>query len=274
MRRISLIRSRPSKRKCLSAAVSGGISNVSFSFRGNNTVREALHSVFLYHAIRNGLNFGIVNPAQLAVYEELPEELRTAAEDVILNRHEKAGERLVETAMEYQRETSSEVTQQNWRGEGLESRITHAMLKGDDAFIEADMEEALGRYPNPVEIIEGPLMNAMKQVGVLFGEGKMFLPQVVKSAPCHEKSGRKTECRTSRRPKRGSASSGAGTILMATVKGDVHDIGKNIAGVVLQCNNYKVIDLGRDGSSADHSGYRRTGACRYDRTERADYAFP
>ncbi|OQA88843.1 MAG: Methionine synthase [Lentisphaerae bacterium ADurb.Bin242] len=223
--------------------VSGGISNVSFSFRGNNTVREALHSVFLYHAIRSGLNFGIVNPAQLAVYEELPEELRIAAEDVILNRHENAGERLVETAMKYQKEVSSEVRKLDWRGESLERRIAHAMLQGDDSFIEADMEEALGRWSDPVEIIEGPLMDAMKQVGILFSSGKMFLPQVVKSARVMKKAVAKLMPHIEA-ARKDSASSSAGTILMATVKGDVHDIGKNIAGVVLQCNNYKIIDLG------------------------------
>lgn len=222
---------------------SGGISNVSFSFRGNNPVREALHSVFLYHAIRNGLNFGIVNPAQLAIYEELPEDLRTAAEDVILNRSGNAGEKLLEAAMKYQKDSSSETRKLDWRGESLERRIAHAMLQGDDSFIETDMEEALGRWSDPVDIIEGPLMNAMKQVGVLFGCGKMFLPQVVKSARVMKRAVAKLMPRIEA-ARKDAPSSSAGTILMATVKGDVHDIGKNIAGVVLQCNNYKIIDLG------------------------------
>ena len=225
--------------------VSGGISNVSFSFRGNNTVREALHSVFLYHAIRNGMDFGIVNPAQLAIYEELPEDLRTAAEDVILNRAENAGDTLLEIAARYHKDpkTAQELSPA-WRSEPLEKRIEHAMLRGDDSYISEDMEEALQQWSDPVGIIEGPLMNAMKRIGTLFGEGKMFLPQVVKSARVMKAAVAKLMPAIEDSRKNSGTAADNGTILMATVKGDVHDIGKNIASVVLQCNNYKIIDLG------------------------------
>ena len=226
--------------------ISGGVSNVSFAFRGNNTVREALHSVFLYHAIRNGMDMGIVNPGQLAVYEELPADLREAAEDVILNRRPDAAERLIEIAAHCSADASAQAksASPDWRNEPLSARIAHAMLKGDDAFIEADMDEALGAFADPVDIIEGPLMAAMKQVGTLFGEGKMFLPQVVKSARVMKKAvGKLLPVIEARKGASGTASSG-GTIVIATVKGDVHDIGKNIAGVVLQCNNYRIVDLG------------------------------
>lgn len=228
--------------------VSGGISNVSFSFRGNNPVREALHSVFLYHAISNGMDFGIVNPAQLAIYEELPPDLRKAAQDVILNTDPGAPERLLEVSTSFGKETSvSSGTGSSplWRKESLARRVEYAMLHGDDSFIAEDMEEALRQYADPVEIIEGPLMAAMKRVGVLFGEGKMFLPQVVKSARVMKGAvgilmPRIEEIRSGN----GEKVSSNGTILFATVKGDVHDIGKNIASVVLQCNNYRILDLG------------------------------
>ena len=225
--------------------VSGGISNVSFSFRGNNTIREALHCVFLYHAIRNGMDFGIVNPAQLAIYEELPDDLRQCAEAVILNTDPSAAEKLLEVAEKY-RKTPGETANVSpaWREEPLEKRIEHAMLHGDDSFIEADVEEALGVYSGPVAIIEGPLMNAMKRVGELFGAGKMFLPQVVKSARVMKTAVARLMPLIEAAGKESGAGSSNGTILLATVKGDVHDIGKNIAGVVLQCNNYKIIDLG------------------------------
>ena len=225
--------------------VSGGISNVSFSFRGNNTIREALHCVFLYHAIRNGMDFGIVNPAQLAIYEELPEDLRRCAEAVILNTDPHAAEELLKVAEKY-RKTPGETMNVSpaWREEPLEKRIEHAMLHGDDSFIEADMDEALKTYPGPVAIIEGPLMNAMKRVGELFGAGKMFLPQVVKSARVMKSAVAKLMPLIEAAGKESGTGSSNGTILLATVKGDVHDIGKNIAGVVLQCNNYKIVDLG------------------------------
>ena len=225
--------------------VSGGISNVSFSFRGNNTIREALHCVFLYHAIRNGMDFGIVNPAQLAIYEELPEDLRRCAEAVILNTDPDAAEKLLQVAEKYRKiPGESANVSPAWREESLEKRIEHAMLHGDDSFIEADMDEALKAYPTPVAIIEGPLMNAMKRVGELFGAGKMFLPQVVKSARVMKSAVAKLMPLIEAAGKGSGEGSSNGTILLATVKGDVHDIGKNIAGVVLQCNNYKIIDLG------------------------------
>ena len=225
--------------------ISGGISNVSFSFRGNNTIREALHCVFLYHAIRNGLNFGIVNPAQLAIYEELPDDLRRCAEAVILNTAPDAAEELLEVAEKYKKTPGGNANlSPAWREEPLEKRIEHAMLSGDDSFMKDDIAEALKVYPGPVAIIEGPLMNAMKRIGELFGAGKMFLPQVVKSARVMK--GAVAELMPLIQSAESSSLSTAsnGTILLATVKGDVHDIGKNIAGVVLQCNNYKIIDLG------------------------------
>ncbi|WP_129140303.1 methionine synthase [Modicisalibacter coralii] len=226
------------------AMVSGGVSNVSFSFRGNNTVREAIHSVFLYHAIQAGLTMGIVNAGQLAVYDDLPGELREAVEDVVLNRRADATERLLELAERYKDDGSGATRKEDleWRGWEVEKRIEHALVKGITSYIEEDTELARQRAERPIEVIEGPLMDGMNVVGDLFGAGKMFLPQVVKSARVMkqavaylipyieaEKSG-ETQAK--------------GKIVMATVKGDVHDIGKNIVGVVLQCNNYEVIDLG------------------------------
>ncbi len=226
------------------ARVSGGISNVSFSFRGNNPVREAIHAVFLYHAIRAGLDMGIVNPGQLAVYEEIPEELRERVEDVVLNRRPDATERLLEIADRYKGDGARTEKQEDlaWRSWPVEERITHALVKGIDAYIEEDTELLRQQVDDPVKVIEGPLMAGMSVVGDLFGEGKMFLPQVVKSARVMKKAvaylipyieaNKKADDRA------------AGKILLATVKGDVHDIGKNIVGVVLQCNNFEVIDLG------------------------------
>tara|TARA_R110000772_G_scaffold223149_1_gene333592 strand:- start:63892 stop:67581 length:3690 start_codon:yes stop_codon:yes gene_type:complete len=226
------------------ALISGGVSNVSFSFRGNNVVREAIHSVFLYHAIRAGMNMGIVNAGQLAVYDELPGELRDAVEDVILNRSDNGTERLLELAETYRDSGggTARVEDLSWREAPVAKRIEHALVKGINTWIVEDAEEARHTFARPIEVIEGPLMDGMNVVGDLFGDGKMFLPQVVKSArvmkqavaylqPFIEKE--KTE-----------ATQTNGKILMATVKGDVHDIGKNIVGVVLQCNNYEVIDLG------------------------------
>jgi len=226
------------------AGVSGGVSNVSFSFRGNNPVREAIHSVFLYYAIKAGLNMGIVNAGQLAVYDDLPAELKDKVEDVILNRHAGATEALLEIAEKYRGDGSSGEKKEDleWRSWPIAKRIEHALVKGVSTFIEADTEEARQHYPRPLDVIEGPLMDGMNVVGDLFGEGKMFLPQVVKSARVMKQSvaylqpfieAEKTE-----------ASKPNGKILMATVKGDVHDIGKNIVGVVLQCNNFEVVDLG------------------------------
>ncbi len=236
------------------ALVSGGISNVSFSFRGNNPVREAIHSVFLFHAIAAGLDMAIVNAGALAVYDELEPELRDRIEDVILNRRPDSTERLLEVAQRYQGtgERESEEVQQAWRSLPVDERITHALVKGLDAQVEADTEELraaiLERGGRPIEVIEGPLMAGMNVVGDLFGAGKMFLPQVVKSARVMKKAVAylipfiEEEKRLD--PTLAQAKDTNGTIVMATVKGDVHDIGKNIVGVVLQCNNYEVIDLG------------------------------
>ncbi|MCB1645270.1 MAG: methionine synthase, partial [Pseudomonadales bacterium] len=224
------------------AKISGGISNVSFSFRGNNQVREAIHAVFLYHAIRAGLTMGIVNAGQLALYEEIPQELRDRVEDVILNRRADASERLLEIADRYTGGGARASTEDlAWREWPVEERLAHALVKGINTYVTEDTEEARLQYDRPIEVIEGPLMQGMNKVGDLFGAGKMFLPQVVKSARVMKQSvahlvpyieAEKTE-----------ASKPKGKILMATVKGDVHDIGKNIVGVVLQCNNYDVVDL-------------------------------
>ena len=232
------------------ALVSGGVSNVSFSFRGNNRVREAIHSVFLYHGIQHGLDMGIVNPSQLEVYDEIPAELLTLVEDVVLNRRDDATERLLDYA-DKNKETVKKESKQDleWRNESIEQRLSHALIKGIIDFIDEDTEEARQKYGRPLHVIEGPLMAGMSIVGDLFGAGKMFLPQVVKSARVMKKAvaylepylqAEKEELRAAG----GTASSNAGKILMATVKGDVHDIGKNIVSVVLACNNYEIIDLG------------------------------
>ena len=224
------------------AKVSGGLSNVSFSFRGNNPVREAMHSVFLYHAIRAGLDMAIVNAGQLTVYDDIPAELKEAVEDVILNRDPDATERLLDIAPNYLSDIKQESKKDlAWRQETIEKRLEIALVKGITEFIEQDVEEARQQYDQPLSIIEGPLMDGMNVVGDLFGAGKMFLPQVVKSARVMKQAVAYLNpfieaLKTS--------SSSKGKVLMATVKGDVHDIGKNIVGVVLQCNNYEVIDLG------------------------------
>ncbi len=226
------------------AGVSGGVSNVSFSFRGNNPVREAIHSVFLYHAIKAGMNMGIVNASQLAVYDDLPQELKDKVEDVILNRHTGGTEALLDIAEKYRGDGATGEAKEDaeWRSLPIAKRIEHALVKGISTHIVEDTEEARQHYPRPLDVIEGPLMDGMNVVGDLFGAGKMFLPQVVKSARVMKQSvaylqpyieAEKTE-----------ASKPNGKILMATVKGDVHDIGKNIVGVVLQCNNFEVVDLG------------------------------
>ena len=227
------------------AMISGGVSNVSFSFRGNNPVREAIHAVFLYHAIHAGMDMGIVNAGQLAVYDELPEELREAVEDVVLNRRPDAGDRLVEIAPNYMGDGAGGTKQESpeWREWTVEKRLEHSLVKGITEFIEADTEEALEKLGRPILVIEGPLMDGMNVVGDLFGDGKMFLPQVVKSARVMKKSVAWLEPHLEAE-KSGCDVETKGKILMATVKGDVHDIGKNIVGVVLQCNNYEVIDLG------------------------------
>ena len=223
--------------------VSGGVSNVSFSFRGNDRVREAIHSVFLYHAIRAGMSMGIVNAGQLAVYDELPAPLREAVEDVVLNRRNDATERLLTIADQYRADgtTAARTEDLAWRDQPAAKRIEYALLKGIDAWIVEDTEEARLEFSSPLEIIEGPMMDGMNRVGDLFGAGKMFLPQVVKSARVMKKAVAHLEPYITANRQAGDL---RGRILMATVKGDVHDIGKNIVGVVLQCNNYEVIDLG------------------------------
>ncbi|MFC0338648.1 methionine synthase (B12-dependent) [Kushneria avicenniae] len=226
------------------AMISGGVSNVSFSFRGNNTVREAIHSVFLYHAIRAGLTMGIVNAGQLAVYDDLPEALRNAVEDVVLNRREDATERLLDIAERYKDDGSGAPKKEDleWRSWEVEKRIEHALVKGITSYIEEDTELARQRADRPIEVIEGPLMDGMNVVGDLFGAGKMFLPQVVKSARVMKQA--VAYLIPHIEAEKSDDDYSKGRIVMATVKGDVHDIGKNIVGVVLQCNNYEVIDLG------------------------------
>jgi 5-methyltetrahydrofolate--homocysteine methyltransferase len=232
------------KRELPHALISGGVSNVSFSFRGNDTVREAIHSVFLYHAIKAGLSMGIVNAGQLTVYDQIPAELKERVEDIILNRRQDATDRLMEITRKYSGETSTESQEDlKWRDADVSSRIAHSLVKGITRYIELDTEEARQQFAEPIEVIEGPLMAGMDVVGDLFASGKMFLPQVVKSArvmkqavayllPFIEES------------KHGREVKAKGKILLATVKGDVHDIGKNIVGVVLGCNNYEIVDLG------------------------------
>nr|WP_297456961.1 methionine synthase [uncultured Halomonas sp.] len=226
------------------AMVSGGVSNVSFSFRGNNTVREAIHSVFLYHAIRAGLTMGIVNAGQLGVYDDLPEDLREAVEDVVNNRRNDATERLLDIAEQYKGEGSGETKKEDleWRGWEVEKRIEHALVKGITSYIIEDTELARQRIARPIEVIEGPLMDGMNVVGDLFGAGKMFLPQVVKSARVMKQA--VAYLLPYIEAEKSDDAQTKGKIVMATVKGDVHDIGKNIVGVVLQCNNYEVVDLG------------------------------
>jgi len=227
------------------ALISGGVSNVSFSFRGNNPVREAIHAVFLYHAIRAGMDMGIVNAGQLAIYEDIPAELRDAIEDVILARHPDATERLLAIAEKYRDEGGTVEKKEDlaWRQWPVEKRLEHALVKGIDEFIEQDTEEAREQYERPLHVIEGPLMQGMNVVGDLFGAGKMFLPQVVKSARVMKKSVAYL-MPFMEEEKAGGQPQSNGKILLATVKGDVHDIGKNIVGVVLQCNGFEVIDLG------------------------------
>lgn len=226
------------------ALVSGGVSNVSFSFRGNNLVREAIHSVFLYHAIQAGMDMGIVNAGQLAIYDDLPTELREAVEDVILNKNAEATENLLAIAAKYSGDGLVAISSQDmsWRELPVNERLSHALVKGITEFILEDTEAARLQAEYPLQVIEGPLMNGMNVVGDLFGEGKMFLPQVVKSARVMKQA--VAYLLPFIEAEKGGAISSNGKILMATVKGDVHDIGKNIVGVVLQCNNYEVIDIG------------------------------
>ncbi|MEI9920008.1 MAG: methionine synthase [Bacteroidota bacterium] len=227
------------------AHVSGGVSNVSFSFRGNQKVREAMHSVFLYHAIKNGMDMGIVNPTMLEVYDEIPKELLERVEDVLLNRRDDATERLLEFAETVKGSAKKETVDEEWRSAPVEERLKHALVKGIVDFIDADTEEARVKYGRPLLVIEGPLMAGMNVVGDLFGAGKMFLPQVVKSARVMKKSvAYLLPYLEEEKRLNGGVGKAAARVLMATVKGDVHDIGKNIVGVVLACNNYEIIDLG------------------------------
>ena len=225
------------------ALVSGGVSNVSFSFRGNNAVREAIHAAFLYHAIKAGMDMGIVNAGMLEVYEDVPKDLMEHIEDVILNRRDDATERLVDFAESVKSEGKTRKQDLSWREESVEKRLAHSLVNGQVEFIEADTEEAYQKLDSPLKVIEGPLMDGMNIVGDLFGSGKMFLPQVVKSARVMKKAVAYL-LPYLEAEKEDGASNSAGKILLATVKGDVHDIGKNIVGVVLACNNFEVVDLG------------------------------
>lgn len=226
------------------AKISGGVSNLSFSFRGNNPVREAMHSVFLYHAIKAGMDMGIVNAGMLQVYEDIPSDLLQCVEDVVLNRRPDATERMIEKAEEIKAQASGEKTERRdeWRSKPLNERIEYSLIKGIGDYLETDMEEARAAYPNVVEIIEKPLMDGMNTVGELFGAGKMFLPQVVKTARVMKKA--VAILQPYIEAQKADNASKSGKILIATVKGDVHDIGKNIVSVILACNNYEIIDLG------------------------------
>jgi 5-methyltetrahydrofolate--homocysteine methyltransferase len=226
------------------AKVSGGVSNISFSFRGNNAVREAMHSAFLYHAIKAGMDMGIVNAGQLDVYDEIPKDLLELVEDVLLNRRPDATERLIAFAETIKKQDKAEAKEQEWRVASVEERLSHALVKGVADYIEQDVEEARQKYGRPLNVIEGPLMDGMNVVGDLFGSGKMFLPQVVKSARVMKKAVAYLQPFMEEEKEANGNGRAQGKVLMATVKGDVHDIGKNIVGVVLACNNYEVIDLG------------------------------
>jgi 5-methyltetrahydrofolate--homocysteine methyltransferase len=232
------------KATCPGVKISGGVSNLSFSFRGNDVVREAIHSAFLYHAIKAGMDMGIVNAGQLIVYEDIPKDLLEHVEDIIFNRRPDATERLVQFAETVKGAGKKREADLTWREATVEARLSHALVHGVVDFIEADVEEARHQYDEPLRIIEGPLMDGMKVVGDLFGAGKMFLPQVVKSARAMKKAVAYLLPYMEERKRQTGASSAQARVLMATVKGDVHDIGKNIVGVVLGCNNYEVIDLG------------------------------
>ncbi|MDZ4820425.1 MAG: methionine synthase [Planctomycetota bacterium] len=234
------------KQECPGAKISGGVSNISFSFRGNEVVREAMHSAFLYHAIRAGLDMGIVNAGQLAVYEEVEPELLSRVEDVLFDRRPDATERLVDFAESVKKKAPGAfVAESAWRNGTVEERLSHALVRGIVEFVETDAEEARQKYPSCLSVIEGPLMSGMQVVGDLFGQGKMFLPQVVKSARVMKKAvAYLLPYMEAEKAASGNVSQSRGKILLATVKGDVHDIGKNIVGVVLGCNNYEVVDLG------------------------------
>ena len=265
------------------AKVSGGVSNISFSFRGNNKVREAMHSAFLYHAIAAGMDMGIVNAGMLEVYEEIEPELKELVEDVLLNRRPDATERLVEFGEKLKAagaasagDEADEKKAEEWRNGTVEERLSHALVKGIDAYIEVDTEEARVKLGRPLAVIEGPLMDGMSVVGDLFGAGKMFLPQVVKSARVMKKAVAHLtpfmEAEKAAMAAAGQAVRAQGKIVLATVKGDVHDIGKNIVGVVLACNNYEVIDMGVMVPCEKILERAQGGEGGHDRAERADYA--
>jgi len=229
------------------AHVSGGVSNLSFSFRGNNYIRVAMHAVFLYHAIQQGMDMAILNPATSVLYSDIPADVLERIEDVVLNRRPDAAERLIETANALKEASSSAasgqpVAQQAWREASVEERLQYALVKGQGEYLETDIQEALAKYPRAVDIIEGPLMAGMNMVGELFGAGKMFLPQVVKTARTMKKAVAILQPAIEAGKEKGAKT--AGKVLLATVKGDVHDIGKNIVSVVMACNNYEIIDLG------------------------------
>lgn len=228
------------------AKISGGVSNLSFSFRGNDYVREVMHSVFLYHAIQRGMDMGIVNPGQSVIYEDIPTDLRNLVEDVVFNRREEATEELIEYAEKIKNNHSeqSDNKVEEWRTLSLEERLEYALVKGISDYLESDLEEALKAYPKAVEIIDKPLMAGMNRVGDLFGAGKMFLPQVVKTARTMKRAVAILQPTIEAQKDKSSGSTSAGKVLIATVKGDVHDIGKNIVGIILACNNFEVIDLG------------------------------
>ena len=226
------------------AKVSGGVSNVSFSFRGNQAVREAMHSAFLFHGIKHGMDMGIVNPSMLEIYEEIPSELLERVEDVLLDRRDDATERLLEFAESFSGSTKSKTKDLSWREQGVEERISHALIKGIADFIEEDAEEARAKAEKSLDVIEGTLMDGMNVVGDLFGSGKMFLPQVVKSARVMKKAVAYLTPFIEEEKSQSVEEGKKGKILLATVKGDVHDIGKNIVGVVLACNNFEIVDLG------------------------------
>ena len=253
------------------ALVSGGVSNVSFSFRGNNPLREAMHSVFLYHAIRGGMDMGIVNAGQLGIYEDIDPDLRERIEDVVLARRADATERLLATADSAKGEVASR-REDEWRNEPVEARLVHALVNGINAFVVDDTEEARTAARRPLDVIEGPLMDGMNIVGDLFGAGKMFLPQVVKSARVMKQAVAHLIPFIEADKTAGQRAAAKGRIVMATVKGDVHDIGKNIVGVVLECNNFEVVDLGVMVPADRISCGRPRGERGPDRAERSDNA--
>src|SRR5690606_30333390 len=228
------------------AKVSGGVSNVSFSFRGNDTVREAMHGIFLYHGIKAGMDMGIVNPSLLTVYDTIDPQLAERVEDVFFDRRDDATDRLLEYAEQIKgRGPAKADEEEEWRSLPVNERLSHALVKGIDKYIVDDVEEARQQFARPLEVIEGPLMDGMNIVGDLFGSGKMFLPQVVKSARVMKKGvAYLLPYIEAEKQRSGDVGKNNGKVVMATVKGDVHDIGKNIVGVVLACNNFEVIDLG------------------------------